>query len=77
MVIGYFLIGRYLKLFADSLVDFFEENDRNGRAAGTEVDWDRVRDGVRVTVSKYLRFYMHGFQEALFGRTARYILRHL
>ena len=72
MVISYFLIGRYLKLFADSLVDSLEENDRNGRAAGTEVDWDRVRDGVRVTISKYLRSYMHYFQEASFGRTARY-----
>ena len=36
------------------------------------MDWDRVRDGVRVTISKYLRSYIHGFQEALFGRTVRY-----
>ena len=73
MVIGYFVIGRYLKLFANVLVDSFEKNyNKKGRAAGTEVDWDRFRDGVRVTISKYLRSNMHSFQDALFGTTARY-----
>ena len=49
------ILARHLKKIADDLVDFLEENELKG--GSSEVNWDRVRDGVQVTISKCFPSY--------------------
>ena len=50
------IVARLLKKIANDLVDFLEENELKG--GSSEVNWDRVRDGVQVTIGKCFLLYM-------------------
>ena len=55
VVISYVILARHLKKHADDLVDSLEENKLKG--GSYEVNWDRVRDGVQVTIGKCFPLY--------------------
>jgi hypothetical protein len=46
VIIFYAILGRYLKLFADGMVDILEAGGTTG------VDWGKVKDGIKVVISK-------------------------
>ncbi len=52
MIVFSAIIGRYVKLLGNGIVDTLEESDV--KAGGTSgIDWDKIRDGIRVTISKF------------------------
>jgi hypothetical protein len=54
-------MGRYIKNLADGTVDYLRENDM--KAGGTSEElWDKFKDGIRVTISKFHHLLFFKFQ---------------